>query len=1724
MAEGLPQVAGRLEDPEALRQRREKVLERYQGFKEAARLRREKLEGARKFQQFRRDADELESWIKEKMQVMSDDAFKDRTNLQAKILKHQAFEAEIAAHNNAILTLKTAGRAMLDHQHVATDDIKARLEQISRLWQELINTSASKRQTLIDAQKRAQFLQEADEVAAWISDREAVASAEDLGKDLEHVEMLQKNFADFMKDVQASESRVTEVNTLAEKLQRERHPDSEFIHGRQEAVTQSWKNLTTIAKYREQRLAGSHQIQKFNRDVDETKSWMNEKDTALLSDDYGRDLASVQALQRKHEGLERDLAALEDKVAALGEEARRLQGAHPDSSDQIAAKQAEIVGLWEGLKRKASQRGTRLGDALHFQKFLADCRELESWVHDMQTLIAAVELAKDVASAEATLQGHRERKGEIDAEEDSFKATSQFGQTLLSSGHFASAEVKTHLQSLASKRASLLASWQEKQAELEQCVELQLFLRDTDQADSWMAKQEALLGNQDVGDSLDAVEALVKRHEDFEKSLVAQDEKVKAVDEVATRLVQASHYATEDIDSQRKEVLAHHSRLLSQTSARGAQLQASLSLHQFIQDAEEATDWIEEKSKVASDESYRDPSNLEAKQQHHQAFEAELQANKWRIDGVVETGQQLTSAQHSASETIQARSSRLEELWSQLEAMTAEKGLRLQEALDQQMFLHAIKDVDLWLDEVEKQLSSEELGKDLAGVQKLQKKLALLETDISVHREQIDSLTSQAEAFEESGHFDAESIVDRQEELVERYEGLQGPLERQKTRLAASHQLQQLFRDLEDEEAWMKEREAAAGSTNIGKDLVGVQNLLKKHNLLQSELASHEARITAVSKEAETMVSAGHYGARDIGTRLGQLSSKWTQLKALSETRGEALERSLQAQQYFSDAQEAESWMKEKEPLVSSGDYGKDEDSAQSLLKKHEAVMADIESYQATMKSLAEHSQKCKGFSPSAQPGSPLVKVPPSPPSAPPGPPRVKALYNYRGKSSRELPVRKGDVLVLVNDSNKDWWKVELNGKQGFVPANYIRKIEAPPSPRPTPPPPMTPSTSFIATATDDNPEDSVGSRQAQLEVKYRQLQQLGRERQQRLAESQKKFELMREVNELEHWINDKESLASTDEAVKNLEHVEVLSKKHDDFKKDMAVTETRLETISSLAEAMIDGGHSDSDEIQILIETLNQHWEDLAQLVEKKERNLHAVHQVQRFVRAADETKSWINEKDTALLSDDYGRDLASVQALQRKHEGLERDLAALEDKVDLLKKEAAQMTGAQPSAARTIREKEREVTEAWASLKSRSEARKTKLVDSYDFQRFLVRYRDLMAWLSSIQALVSADELANDVGGAERLLERHQELQAEIEARESGFNSFEASAQQQLASRHFASSEIQQKLSSLKEEKNLLQKVWVARKQVLDQCRDLQMFNHEAEAAEGWMTKRESFLAGEEVGDSLDAVEALIKKHEDMDKSLQAQEEKIGALQGFADRLIQTRHYAAVEVAERRATVLARWSWLKSQLALWRGKLGQSLSFQQFKRETDEADAWVEVKMQVVSEDSYKDPTDLPGKLQKHQAFEAEVVANKERIFSAIAMGETLRGNRECMGREEEVEEMTKTLSTEWELLLERIRDKTQKLREANQQQQFNQCVSDVDFWLGGVEAQLSSTDTGRDLGGVQAMLKKQQLVEADIAAHQDRVADVNAQAERFARENHFDVASIREKQERINQRYTQ
>jgi len=70
------------------------------------------------------------------------------------------------------------------------------------------------------------------------------------------------------------------------------------------------------------------------------------------------------------------------------------------------------------------------------------------------------------------------------------KATTQFGQSLLSSGHFASEDIKEKLVSLVSEKSAILKLWEERQAQFSQCIELQVFLREAEQADGWMGKQE----------------------------------------------------------------------------------------------------------------------------------------------------------------------------------------------------------------------------------------------------------------------------------------------------------------------------------------------------------------------------------------------------------------------------------------------------------------------------------------------------------------------------------------------------------------------------------------------------------------------------------------------------------------------------------------------------------------------------------------------------------------------------------------------------------------------------------------------------------------------------------------------------------------------------------------------------------------------------------------------------------------------------------------------------------------------------------------------------------------------------------------------------------------------------------------------------------------------------------------------------------------------------------
>jgi spectrin beta len=59
------------------------------------------------------------------------------------------------------------------------------------------------------------------------------------------------------------------------------------------------------------------------------------------------------------------------------------------------------------------------------------------------------------------------------------------------------------------------------------------------------------------------------------------------------------------------------------------------------------------------------------------------------------------------------------------------------------------------------------------------------------------------------------------------------------------------------------------------------------------------------------------------------------------------------------------------------------------------------------------------------------------------------------------------------------------------------------------------------------------------------------------------------------------------------------------------------------------------------------------------------------------------------------------------------------------------------------------------------------------------------------------------------------------------------------------------------------------------------LQMFKREIDLLENWLTSREPLLHDGKLGETIAQVDDLIRKHEDFEKTVQAQEEKFNALQ---------------------------------------------------------------------------------------------------------------------------------------------------------------------------------------------------------------------------------------------------
>merc|ERR1719175_221583 len=685
----------------------------------------------------------------------------------------------------------------------------------------------------------------------------------------------------------------------------------------------------------------------------------------------------------------------------------------------------------------------------------------------------------------------------------------------------------------------------------------------------------------------------------------------------------------------------------------------------------------------------------------------------------------------------------------------------------------------------------------------MMQKQQLIETQFTVKSQQLSELDNQAERLEAIEPDKIQERKEQQEKVAAKFATIKAPIEARKKELMKKKETFQFKRDVEDENLWTDEKPSLASSQEVGNSLQAVNLLLKKHKMMQQEISNHEHRVNAVMESGQKLISEGHPESQKYERDMNNLTEKWARLQELLEQRQKNLLVNEKVQQFLYDANEAESWMSEQELYMMVEDRGKDEFSAQNLMKKHEILETSVEDYAETVRQL--------------------------------------------GETARQL----------------------------------------------------------IA---DGHPEsEAIGVRIGQVDKLYAGLKDLAAERRAKLDDALKLFMLNREVDDLEQWIAEREVVAGSHELGQDYDHVSLLVDRFREFARDTdAIGSERVAAVNEIADSLISVGHTDAALIAQWKDSLNDAWADLGELIDTRSQMLQASQELHKYFHDCKDVLSRILEKQNSM-SDELGRDGASVSALQRKHQNFLQDLHSLQTQVEAIREDSGKLQAAYAGEkAMEITNREREVLRAWMELQAMGDSRKSKLNDTGNLFRFFAMVRSLIMWMEDLMRQMSTSEKPRDVSGVELLMNNHQGHKAEIDAREDNFGDLYSLGKELLSMNHYASDEIKEKLVELTDKRNGMIHRWEERWEHLQLILEVYQFARDAAVAEAWLMAQDPYLKSEEYGQTIDEVENLIKKHEAFEKAAAAQEERFAALERLTTFELKDMKRRQEEEEKRREEVI--------------------------------------------------------------------------------------------------------------------------------------------------------------------------------------------------------------------------
>ncbi|OXB52556.1 hypothetical protein ASZ78_013413, partial [Callipepla squamata] len=757
-----------------------------------------------------------------------------------------------------------------------------------------------------------------------------------------------------------------------------------------------------------------------------------------------------------------------------------------------------------------------------------------------------------------------------------------------------------------------------------------------------------------------AVEAAVRKHEAMETDIVAYGERVRAVSAVAAELEAERYHDVGRVLERRDTVGRLWVSLRRAVAERRERLLLHLDVQRMLTDLEHLAGWMGEMEvRLRSQDLGKHLHGVDDLLQLHALVEADIAAQAERVRAVSGAAQRFTAPgdgyQPCEPEVVRERVATLEQRYRQLTELAAQRRAKLEESRRFWKFFWDTGEEEAWMQEQERILSSDDVGRDLTSSLRLLSRHAAFRHELSGRAGPLRQALERGRALVGEGHEGARRVGERVREMEERWRALGALADERERRLRDAAALFQFQAEAADVEAWLEDALRLSSSPELGHDEYSTRSLARQHREVQEDVRGHGPAIAALHEQLRAL-PADLCRAAGVAGRLPALERRYQELEERAERRRVELQDALSLYTMRSEADACGLWVGEKEQWLHTmliPDKLEDLEVVQQRFETLEPEMNNLASRVAAVNRIADQLLA------SDRRNQDSIRA-------------TREELNARWERFRTLADQKKEALSsalnihnyhLECTETAAWMREKtkviestqglgndlagvmalqrkLSGMERDLDAIQGKVLEL---------------RAEAEKLSSEHPEHGpdISQRLSHIEELWDELRGCLRRREESLGEASKLQGFLRDVAAFQAWLSRTQTAVASDDVPSTLAEAERLLSQHESIRKEIAHYGDDYRSARAVG-TEVTRGQTDAQHVflQRRMEALDTGWEELGRMWENRRRVLAHALDFQLFLRDAKQVEGVLSTQEYALWHTELAGTLQGAQAAVKKHE----------------------------------------------------------------------------------------------------------------------------------------------------------------------------------------------------------------------------------------------------------------------------------------------------------------------------------------------------------------------------------------------------------------------------------------------------------------------------------------